>query len=80
MKTIKQHFEEIEDLQVRTAALANMWWEDANDLVETMADAVYNGFNWSRSAEGIKYWYAYYKDLRMNEPMSRSLYKTFTNK
>lgn len=68
-KTIQQHLQDIEDPLIRQRALHNMWWEDAGTLKASLADAIYQGFNWSRSPEKFPYWYNVYKGIKMQELM-----------
>ena len=55
-KTIEQHFNDIPHDQVKARALANMWWEDADTPANSLQEAIWQGFNWSRSPEGYQYW------------------------
>lgn len=56
--TIREHFAAITNDTIRARALANMWWEDQHNHAADLAAALYRGFNWSRSPEGTRYWYA----------------------
>ena len=55
--TIRQHLETLQE-PYRTQALANMWWELAEQHTPTLSRALHTAFNWYRSPEGIKYWAA----------------------
>lgn len=73
MKTIREHFQAIEHPVIRERALANMWWEDAGTPVADLPAALYQGFNFFRSPEGMDYWACVYGAAQEGEPMDHFL-------
>ncbi len=55
MKTIREHLEQLPE-PASSRALANMWWEDADNKYDHPAKALRQAFNWSRTTEGHSYW------------------------
>lgn len=54
MKTIKEWFETIQDEEVRERALRNIKY--SNEEAINLAAAIGNGFKWSYTSEGHRYW------------------------
>lgn len=64
IKTIKEYLQEIPSQEHREKALANLDSEKTNDLSRSVEHALYAGFSWYRSPEGIQYWNDYHKQLQ----------------
>lgn len=58
MKTVKEWFESIKDEDVRQKALANMLDSECNTPKTSLGNAIFGGFYWDKSKEGMNYWYA----------------------
>lgn len=62
MKTIREHLQDLPE-PARSLALANMWWERADDRVQDPRKAIWDAFLWYRSPQGYKYWQQIYDNI-----------------
>lgn len=67
-KPIKEWLQDLPE-PARSQALHNMWWEDADTLQESLADALRQAFNWSKSPEKYIYWHNIHAELVGNDPL-----------
>lgn len=68
MKTVREHLQDLPE-PARSQALANMWWEDAENRYNTLQEALYQAFKWSKSPERYKYWHNIHAELIGNDPL-----------
>lgn len=54
MATIQQHYENVKDDNLRKELLENLEREHASDEVDSLEDAIYEGFDWPVGK--AKYW------------------------
>jgi hypothetical protein len=69
MKTVKQHLEALEDPQIRSAALKNMFRDYAEEWSESQHKALARAFIWNRSEEGYTYWNNIHAAMIGNDPL-----------
>lgn len=62
MKTIAEYFNELPE-DIRNKAFANLEVE-SSEVVEDAADAIYEGFAWTKTPEGGNFWVEVYKSLK----------------
>ena len=65
MKTVKEWFESIKDEDVRQRALA--CYDGVCPHAVNLSHAIWIGFNWDATDEGINYWYAQMIRAEKNE-------------
>ena len=62
MKTVKEWFESVSDIDIRQKLLNNM--TDPSKACKTFSLAVSFGFDWETSTEGWHYWDKYFKSIK----------------
>jgi len=56
MKSIREWFEGVQDVELRTKLLARLHPAYADLQERSLFNAIYKGFNWERTPEGFDYW------------------------